>query len=478
MNILLTTKNLKHITSDYELIIFKNIKNLENKTILEKDSYYEKNKFYFSFEDKKIYLNIKKINKEDLKIRFANLTRELLKYKIKSLKFDTTFKDEVIDFQAIVEGLYLGSYEFLKYLDKEQKNIDVTITCFNIQEKYDELNEKLQEIKIICDSVNFARDIVNTPPQDYYPKSMADDAVKLSKIEDLTCKVFEEDDLTKMELNAINAVSRASENKAKLIHLHYSPKDALKTIVLLGKGVTYDTGGMSLKRGDGMVSMKCDKAGAITVLGIIKTIAELKLPIQIHAVVGAVENMIDSPALVPGDVIKIGQKFVEITNTDAEGRLVLADCILYANKHIEDFDYIFDFATLTGASINCFGGYSSVIISENKKLIKDIYKSSKNSGELVSLMEINRYMNGRLKSDVADIVNSPANKNASSMIGAMFLKEFFEKKNIKKWMHFDMAGPSFRREIWGVNPYGASGYGIRLMIDFIKNLINKEKEEK
>ncbi len=475
MNILLTTKKLQDIISTYELIIFKNINKIENNSILQNDTYFHKNKFYFNFENKKIYLCIKKTKNEDLKISFSNLARELSKYKIKSLKMNLVFNDDILNLQAITEGFLLGSYKFLKYSKKTENELEVSLSCFDYKEKYKELITILEETKIICDNVNFARDIVNTPPQDYYPNSMALDALNLSKIEDLSCTVYEETDLEKMGLNAINAVSKASVNKAKLIHLNYKPKDTQKTIVLLGKGVTYDTGGMSLKRGDGMVSMKCDKAGAITAMGIIKTISELKLPIEVHCVVGAVENMLDSSALVPGDVIKIGDKFVEITNTDAEGRLVLADCILYANQYIKDFDYIFDFATLTGASINCFGGYSSVIISENKKIIKDIQKSSKNSGELVSLMEINRYMQGRLKSDVADIVNSPANKNASSMIGAMFLKEFFEKKNIKKWLHFDMAGPAFRREIWGVNPYGASGYGIRLMTDYIKNLIDKEK---
>jgi len=475
MNIILTTKKFEDIICEYELIFFKNIKKFSNKNFLEKDNYFLNKKFYFHFEEKKIYFCLKKSNNEDIKIRFSSLSRELLKYKIKSLKIDLVHNEKLLDLQAVYEGLYLGNYEFLKYLKKEQKDINIYLSCFKKVDKYEKLIDLLDETKIICNNVNYVRDIVNTPPQDYYPKSMAIDAIKLTKISDLSCKVYEESDLKEMNLNAINAVSKASVNKAKLIHLHYKPKKPKKIIVLLGKGVTYDTGGMSLKRGDGMVSMKCDKAGAITVMGIIKTISELKLPIEVHGVVGAVENMIDSASLVPGDIIKIGDKFVEITNTDAEGRLVLADSILYANKYIKDYDYIFDFATLTGASINCFGGYSSVIISKNKKLIKDITRSSKKSGELVSLMEINRYMTGRLKSRVADIVNSPSNKNASSMIGMMFLSEFFDKKNIKKWMHFDMAGPSFRREVWGVNPYGASGYGVRLMMDYIKNLIQQEK---
>lgn len=478
MKLILNNKNLQNIQAEYEIIFFKSYKNLDKNTkiILNNDFSYIKNKFYFCFERKKIYINIKKISKEDLKTRYANLAREILKYKINSLKFQLIFNKNILDIQLITEGLILGSYEFRKYNKTSVSPVNVYISYVEkSKDKFNNINKLFLETMTICNSVNYARDIVNTSPQNYYPSCMAKDALELSKIHNVSCKVYEEKSLKEMGLNAIVEVSKASVHDAKLIHLQYKPRNAKFKIVLLGKGVTYDTGGLSLKRGDGMVSMKCDKAGAITVLGIVKASAQLKIPIEIHGVLGAVENMIDSNALVPGDIIKMGTKNVEITNTDAEGRLVLADCILFTNKYINKYDYIFDFATLTGASINCFGGYSSVIISKNEKLIKDIQKSSKKTGELVSLMEQNRYLEGRLKSSVADIVNSPKNKNASSIIGSMFLSEFFNKDDRLKWLHFDMAGPSFRREVWGCNPYGASGYGIRLMINYLKKLTKSEK---
>lgn len=451
MNIYLKKQKLDAITSDLEL-----------KFIASK-----KNDYDFNVETKKIVLMLNSFKKENIRYMLSKVVRQLKNYSFKSLKISLVQKKKELDLASLVDTFLLSDYEFLKYKSEKKKQLDIYISIFDSKEDFKTLEQILSERTIVSSSVNYVRDIVNTAPYDYTPDTMAKDAKKLAKDENISCKIYGEEELEELGLNAILAVSRASVNEGKLIHLKYKPKNSKKKIVLLGKGVTYDTGGLSLKRGDGMVSMKCDKAGASLVLGIIKAISELKLNIEVHGVLGAVENMIGSDAFKPDDVIKIANKhYVEITNTDAEGRLVLADCFYYANKKIKDFDYILDFATLTGASIGAFGGFTAAILGHNQKLKTKIEKASHKSGELVGYMPFNIYMQDRLKSGVADFLNSPKDKSAAAILGAMFLEKFVEDKN--KWFHFDIAGPSYRKQVWGENPYGASGYGLRLMVEFLK----------
>jgi leucyl aminopeptidase len=452
MNIYIKEQKFNDINGDLELIFLSS----------------KQNDYTFNVETKKIVLNLNSFKKENIRYILSKAIREIKNYSFKSLKLSLVQKKKELDLSLLVDTFLLSDYEFLKYKSKEKKQLDIYISTFNSTEDFQTLEQTVRERIIVSSSVNYVRDIVNTPPQDYTPFTMAKDAKELSKDENITCKIYDEEELEELSLNAILAVSRASVNEAKLIHLKYKPKAAKKKIVLLGKGVTYDTGGLSLKRGDGMVSMKCDKAGASLVLGIIKAVSQLKLNIEVHGVLGAAENMIGNDAFKPDDVIKIANKhYVEITNTDAEGRLVLADCFYFANTKIKDFDYILDFATLTGASIGAFGGFTGAILGYNQKLRAKIEKASKKSGELTGYMPFNIYMQDRLKSGVADFVNSPKDKTAAAIVGAMFLEKFVEDKN--KWFHFDIAGPSYRKQVWAENPYGASGYGLRLMIEFLKD---------
>jgi leucyl aminopeptidase len=220
-----------------------------------------------------------------------------------------------------------------------------------------------------------------------------------------------------------------------------------------------------------MVSMKCDKAGAASVMGIIHALSSLDLPFEVHGIVGAVENMIGGNAYKPDDVLKASNgKTIEVTNTDAEGRLVLADCLTYAQKNIEDIDYIFDLATLTGASIGAFGGYTTAVLGYSEKLKKKISKASKKSGELVGFLPFNEYLENKLESQIADFKNTSSNKNGGAITASLFLSKFIEEKNKKKWLHFDIAGPSYREENWGYYSYGATGVAIRLILRFLEDI--------
>jgi leucyl aminopeptidase len=219
-----------------------------------------------------------------------------------------------------------------------------------------------------------------------------------------------------------------------------------------------------------MVTMKSDKSGGSAVLGIMKAIAELNLPIEVHGFVGAVENMIGGDAYKPDDVLvaKNGQT-IEIRNTDAEGRLVLADVLCYAQQEVKS-DYLFDFATLTGASVVAVGHYTSSIMGNNKEVQDLVVKEAHNAGELATALDFNPYLKKTIKSEIADVCNISNTRYGGAITAGQFLSEFIDKKHADKWAHIDIAGPAFVEHAWGENPFGASGAGVRMMVKLIENL--------
>ena len=477
MNITLNKKNINKKTSSVEIIILNKIKDLTQKEqeLLNNINFHKKSfNTHFDIKNSKLYVSCLKLKDENIKTAISTAINFLKKTKKQNIKIDITQSKKELEIQTIVEGLVLGNYEFLKYKSAiyEEKIKDVEININLSSKTKEELEENLKKALIICNSVNYTKDIVNSSPEDYYPQIMADDALKIAQNnKNIECKIFGEDYLKEKSMNAMLSVGIASPHESKLIHLTYKTKNPIAKIVLVGKGVTYDTGGMSLKRGDGMVSMKCDKAGAATILGVIQALGALNLPFEVHGIIGAVENMIGGNAYKPGDVLKASNgKTIEVTNTDAEGRLVLADCLTYAQKNIENIDYIFDLATLTGASIGAFGGYTTAVMGYSKKLKKKISKASKKSGELVGFLPFNDYLEKFLDSEIADFKNSNSNKNGAAITASLFLSKFIEEKNKKKWLHFDIAGPSYRQENWGYYSYGATGVAIRLLLKFMEDI--------
>ena len=476
MNITLNKKNIHNIKSSVEIIILNKIKHLSKneKEILDNINFLKKSfNTHFDVKNSKLYISCLKLKDENIKTAISSAIKLLKNIKNENIKIDIIQSEKELNIQTIIEGLVLGNYEFLKYKssqnNKSIKNIEISI--FNSDKQKDELEADLKKALIICNSVNYTKDIVNSSPEDYYPLIMANDAQELAKNKNIKCQIFGEDYLKENNMNAMYSVGIASRHESKLIHLIYTPKNPIAKIILVGKGVTYDTGGMSLKREGGMVSMKCDKAGAASVLGIIHALCDLNLPFEVHGIIGAVENMIGGNAYKPDDILKaMNGKTIEVTNTDAEGRLVLADCLTYAQKNIEEIDYIFDLATLTGASIGAFGGYTTAVMGYSEKLKKKISKASKKSGELVGFLPFNDYLEKLLDSEIADFKNSNSNKNGAAITASLFLSKFIEDKNKKKWLHFDIAGPSYRQETWGYYSYGATGVAIRLLLKFLEDI--------
>jgi leucyl aminopeptidase len=374
--------------------------------------------------------------------------------------------------KAIVQGALLGAYSFKKYKSKSKEDKVVKQSLLLVVKNLDkEIQKQIQDDMIVANSVNMVRDFINTTPEDFYPKVMAKKAKKIAKNNDLQCEILGEKYLKKNKMNAMYSVGRASRHESQLIHLSYTPKNAKKKIVLIGKGLTYDSGGLSLKPSDFMVTMKSDKSGGCAVLGIINAASQLNLPIEIHAIVGAVENMIGGDAYKPDDVLKAKNgKTIEIRNTDAEGRLVLADCLCYAQDTIKEFDYIFDYATLTGASVVGVGEYTTSIMGNSQMLKCQAVQSAINAGEYATALPFNRFLKKTIKSQVADVCNVANTRYGGAITAGLFLDHFVYEQNKDKWLHFDIAGPAFVEKEWGYNPYGASGAGVRMSIELLQML--------
>ncbi len=461
MQLELTTEKIK---ADIEIILV-NKKIKEDTTLLENLGFKgEDDEIALLAESKKLYVGCTQNDAESIKIAYSNAIR-----KLKTTKFKTIAIKVEKDLKTVVEGLMLGEYSFDFYKSKKEKEVEkeVSLVVDKIT-KQDMLD--FEEANIICNAVNTVRDFVNTTPEDFYPEVMAKKAKAIAKENNLECKVYDERYLEKNKMGAMLAVSRASRHKPRLIHLAHKPKNAKKKIVLVGKGLTYDSGGLSLKPADYMVTMKSDKSGGSAVLGIMDAVAKLNLPIEVHGIVGAVENMIGGDAYKPDDVLyaKNG-KTIEVRNTDAEGRLVLADCLCYAQDEIKDIDCILDFATLTGACVVGVGEYTNGIMGNNDTLNNKIVKHSIASGENAALLPFNRYLKKLIKSDIADVCNVASSRYGGAITAGMFLENFIEKKYKQKWSHIDIAGPAYVESSWGYNPKGASGAGVRLAVEFIKS---------
>lgn len=469
MKLSLSNENIKKVQSNLEIIFVynKNLKNLEDKKLLENLGFKATDEeVCFLPESAKIYVGCEEKNYDCLAIAIAAAVKKFNSTQYKKAKV----KVEDENLKGVVEGAILGSYTFTKYKSKKIKSKKQELILV-VESELDKVSRVFEESVIIAESVNKTRDYVNTIPEDFYPKTFSKEAKKIAKECDISCKILGEDYLKKSKMNSMLLVGRASRHESQLVHLTYKPKNAKKKVVLVGKGLTYDSGGLSLKPADFMVTMKSDKSGGSAVLGIMNAISKLKLPIEVHGIVGAVENMIGGDAYKPDDVLKARNgKTIEVRNTDAEGRLVLADCLCYAQDEIKDIDYIFDYATLTGACVVGVGHFTTGIMGNDTLLKRDAVSAALDSGELATSLPFNRYLKKTIKSEIADVCNIASTRYGGAITAGMFLDHFITDKNKDKWLHFDIAGPAFVEAAWGYNPHGASGAGVRMTIEFIKNL--------
>jgi leucyl aminopeptidase len=372
---------------------------------------------------------------------------------------------------ALFEGFLLGNYDFQNYKSKPVKRRLARLT---IVSKSKPKATELAEIETIVSAVHACRDLVNQPANDLYPEVMTQQAKKASKGLPIKIKVWEEKDLLAQGLGGIHAVGKGSSKPPRLVKLEYKPAGAKTSMALVGKGITFDTGGLSLKPAESMVGMKYDMTGAAAVMQALVAIASLGIKVKATAWLCLAENMPSGSATRPNDIIKIRNgKTVEVLNTDAEGRLVLADGLSMAVE--ESPDYLIDVATLTGAATIALGNRYAGLMGD-EAAIKKVEKASESVGELVWHMPLPEELRPLLDSDIADIANVKIGNRAGGMlIGGLFLREFVGADQAKKpaWAHLDIAGPANNDSAaYGHTPKGATGVTVRTLIQLARDLAN------
>jgi leucyl aminopeptidase len=372
--------------------------------------------------------------------------------------------------RALAEGLGVGGYRYTRYLtgDRKPKKQLSEGHVFLSGKMTRGAHDALARGLVVAQAMNLTRDLVNAPPNDLYPETLAAEAKKAAHEAGIACTILDEKQLDKRGFHLLLAVARGSARKPRLVHLHYTPKKAAKgrkKVVFVGKGLTFDSGGLCIKPPKSMLDMKCDMTGAAVTLATIVAAARLELPVEIHAILGAVENMPDGEAYRPGDVFpSLDGKTVEIINTDAEGRLVLADALAYA-RTLEP-DYLIDHATLTGACMVALGAHTAGLFANDEGLAKKYLAAAQDTGESYWRLPLTDELRDTLKSDVADLKHT-GDQYGGSITAALFLREFVGKT---KWLHLDIAGPAFADRPRSYYPKGGTGFGVLTAVRFLEQL--------
>ncbi|HUH74331.1 MAG TPA: leucyl aminopeptidase family protein [Chitinophagales bacterium] len=369
---------------------------------------------------------------------------------------------------AFVEGLALSNYKFDKYKSKATTLIDkIFVSTENFTE------DAVKTLNRIIKSVFYARNIVNEPLSTLKAKEISESAKAIAEETGIHYKELGIDAIRSLKMGGVLGVNQGSELDPTFTVLEWKPENAInkKPIVLVGKGVVYDTGGYSIKVGDGMMAMKCDMGGAAAVFGSTYLAALEKLPQHIITLVPAVENRINEKAFVPGDVLTISDgTTVEVLNTDAEGRLILADALVYAQQF--DPEFVFDFATLTGAAMRAIGTGGAAYMGTASDEIKKIALEAANSThERIAELPLWDDYAEQLKSEVADLSNL-----GGPLAGASTAGKFLQHFTKYPWLHFDIAAPAFLSSASSYRPVGGTGSGVRFMLEFFKSYIAHVKK--
>ena len=458
MNISLNDKRISEKSDAFIYLLCKNIKHsYKLPEMVNKRFIGEKNEVMTVIIDDKLFI-VSGLGKDNIcdnesikkAVTDGLIYAKKLKCKTVSILSNT---DSFKNIKNITETSILVNYSFNKYKSELNSLENINIIT---DKKY---KNNIIESIIIANNVNEIRNLINEPANILYPKSFIDIIKKKCKKIKNKVEIFNEKKLKSKKMNTILAVGQGSKKESYLAIIKYLPVKNKKPIILVGKGVTFDSGGISIKSGN-FGDMKTDMSGAAVVFGIINSVSELKLKKNVIAIIPLVENMPGANAIRPGDVIKsYSGKTIEIVNTDAEGRLILADALAYASEM--NPKHIIDFATLTGATRYITGDKASLIMGNNKKLINTIIKAGDKTGEKVwELPMWKSYIEGT-KSNIADLKNSGYKSKAGTIMAGAFLSNFVK---CKSWVHCDIADVSFKDES------GSSGYGVRLGIEFIKNL--------
>ncbi|MBT8390210.1 MAG: leucyl aminopeptidase [Ignavibacteriaceae bacterium] len=378
--------------------------------------------------------------------------------------FSKYFMKEEYYYRTFIEGLYLGNYSFDKFKKDKKEPRVLNVLLFAQKEKF--LKSALEKTAALADGIYFTKNLQNEPASTLRPFELANSVKSVLTKAGIKVTVFDEKEAKKRKMGGLLAVGMGSTNKPRFIIAHYKPKAAkkkMKKIALVGKGVTFDTGGYCVKPAQGMTEMKADMSGAALVAGTLLAAAKANLSVEILGIIPAAENMISGDAMRPGDVVKTASgKTIEVGHTDAEGRMILADALDYASK--EKPDEIIDFATLTGACVVALGQNAAGLFTKYDKLAEKLYDTGMKTFDRVWRLPMwDEYAKAN-ESKIAD-VNNDGGRYAGATTAAKFLENFVDEKI--PWAHIDIAGPAIAHDLNNYTKTFMTGFGVRLMFEYL-----------
>ena len=431
----------------------------------EKNQLYEFSRLETSFFIIKIKsLDFKHLHLEKIRQKGAKIATRLNEGKFKNIEIHNLSNFIELEL-ALAEGISLANYQFVKYKNKSQKNKNSlkSINIFNLRGS----KTKINELSNLLNSVFFARDLVNEPASFLTAVQMANEFKTHAKAANIKIEIFNQKKIESLKMGGLLAVNKGSIDPPTFTVMEWNPSNSInkKPVILVGKGVVYDTGGLSLKpTPNSMDIMKCDMGGAATMAGTILAIAKSNIPIHLIALIPATDNRPGGNAYAPGDIITMyDETSVEVLNTDAEGRLILADALSYAKKY--DPELVIDAATLTGSALRAIGDHAAVVMgTASEKIFALLEDASKNTYERIVKFPLWEEYAEDIKSPIADIKNL-GGANAGAITAGKFLEHFTNYP----WIHIDIAGPAWKNSNKGYLTSGGTGYGVRLLFEFIKN---------
>jgi len=401
----------------------------------------------------------------------ANVVRQAIKLKSKQIYMitgtDFVLTDALMG-QVLAEASLLTIYKFEKYRSESKYEVPDALHLVQDSSNTRNLNKGILEGRILAEATNFARDLVNEPANAMYPDTLAEAAKTAALKYSFPIEIFNMDKLRRIKMEAFLAVAKGSKYEPRLIIMRYqgNPDGKHDTIALVGKGLTYDSGGYCIKTPQGMVNMKTDMAGAAAVIGTMIAINSLKLKVNVVGIVAACENMISGEAYRAGDIVRsMSGKTIEVLNTDAEGRLTLIDAIHYAIER-EHAAKIIDIATLTGAAVAALGTSISAVVTNNQEWLSDLEQAAKTTGETVWQLPAFEGYKELLKSEIADLKNIGGPWGGAITAG-LFIQEFVQDL---PWLHIDIAGTASKDKESGYFGFGATGVGVRLLTTLLKSM--------
>jgi len=374
--------------------------------------------------------------------------------------------------QAIVEGGILGTYRFDKYLkEKSNKILESLAVIETDRRQHLAAREGVRVGEAWAAATCLARDLVNEPANMVTPTSLAACAEEIAQGGGVSLVVLEREDCEKLAMGAYLGVAQGSPEPLKFIHLTYVPKGRpRRRVAVIGKGITFDSGGLDLKPADGMLRMKDDMSGAAAVLGIFQALPHLKPPVEVHGLIAATENMPSGTAQRPGDIVRaMNGLTIEIGNTDAEGRLTLADALAYAAKEIKP-DEMVDMATLTGAIVVALGLGVSGLFASHDGLASRLLSAASAAGEKMWRMPLHEEYKEGIKSDIADLNNISSQRGGGAIVAGLFMRDFTAGI---PWAHLDIAGTAFAEREHPLGPKGATGVAVRTVLSYLTALGGK-----